>query len=260
MSVTVLENVVWAASFILNVCLLTVLVAKQRWREFRFFTAWIAFEVLLTIALYLIYREGSARLYSAVYWLTGIVDFLLQICVVLEMARIVLRPTGTWVHEARRRFFLFATLGTVVAASAAFLLHPSAHNSLEVWEMRANLFASLMFCEIFLAMMGAANHLGLQWGDHVMGLGQGLLAWASASVVVDVLHQFLGRYRWYTPLEDFRSIMWVVATVYWIVMFWRPQKQRLPLSPEIQKYLIDLHNRVEYDLSRSQGSVSRLQK
>jgi hypothetical protein len=260
MNVTVFENLVWASSFVINACLLFVLVAKRRWRAFRFFTAWIAFQVLLTITLFAIYRGGSAQLYRDVYWLTGILDFFLQISVVIEMAEIVLRPTGTWIRDARKRFVLFATGGTLVAVIATFVLHPSVHTSLEVWEMRADLFTSMMFVEIFLAMMGSANRLGLQWGTHVMGLGQGLLAWATVAVVVDALHNLLGRYQWYYSLEELRSVIWIAAGVYWIVIFWRPEKERLPLSPEMQKYLVALHSRVEYDLSRAERSSSRLQR
>jgi hypothetical protein len=260
MNLSTLENVVWASSFIVNACLLLVLVVKQRWREFCFFTSWMAFQVLLTIALFTIYREGLARLYSEVYWLTGILDFLLQICVVVEMARIVLRPTGTWVRTARSRFLLFAVLGTLVAAGLTFLLHPSAGSSREVWEMRANLFTSLMICEVFVAMMASANHLGLQWGDHVMGLGQGLLAWATVAVIIDSLHNLLGRYHWFYALEDLRSIVWIAAAVYWIGIFWKPQRERLPFSPEMQKYLVDLDTQVQYDLSSTEKSISRLQR
>jgi len=260
MNVTTFEDVVWALSFLVNACLLLVLVVKQRWKEFRFFTAWIAFQVLLTIALFAIYRWGSAKLYSKVYWSTGILDFLLQICVVTEIARIVLRSRGSWIHDSRKRFIFFAVLGTLFAASATFILHPSAHTSIEVWEMRADLFTSLMFCEVFLAMMGSANRLGLQWDTHVTGLGEGLLAWGSVAVIIDALHTFLGRYRWYALLEDLRSLVWIGAAVYWIIVFWRPQKEKPPLSPEMQKYLVDLHQRVKYDHSDVQESASRLRR
>ena len=260
MNVTIFENVVWALSFLVNACLLLVLVVKQRWREFPFFTAWIAFQVLLTVALFAIYRLGSAKLYSAVYWSTGILDFLLQICVVTEIARIVLRSRGTWIHDSRKRFIFFAVLGTLFAAVATFIMHPSAHTSIEVWEMRADLFTSLMFCEVFLAMMGSANRLRLQWDTHVMGLGEGLLAWGGIAVIIDALHTFLGRYRWYALLEDFRGVVWIAAGVYWILIFWRPQKERPPLPLEQQKYLVDLHHRVQYDQSEVEESASRLRR
>jgi len=260
MNVTTFENVLWALGFLVNACLLLVLVVQQRWREFPFFTAWIAFQVLLTIALFTIYRQGSAKLYSEVYWSTGILDFLLQICVVIEIARIVLRSRGSWIHDSRKRFIFLAALGTLFAAAATFIMHPSAHTSIEVWEMRADLFTSLMFCEVFLAMMGSANRLRLQWNTHVMGLGEGLLAWGSIAVIIDASHSFLGRYRWYALLEDLRSIVWIGAGMYWIIVFWRPQKEKPPLSPEMQKYLVDLHSGVQYHRSEVEESASRLRR
>lgn len=260
MNVTIFEDVVWALSFLVNACLLLVLVVKQRWREFPFFTAWMGFQVLLTVALFAIYRQGSAKLYSEVYWSTGILDFLLQICVVTEIARIVLRSRGTWIHDSRKRFIVFAVLGTLFAAAVTFIMHPSARTSNEVWEMRADLFTSLMFCEVFLAMMGSANRLSLQWDTHVMGLGEGLLAWGSVAVIIDAMHTFLGRYRWYALLEDLRSVVWIAAGIYWIIVFWRPQTEKPPLSPEMQKYLVDLHHRVQYDHSDVQESTSRLRR
>jgi hypothetical protein len=205
-----------------------------------------------------VYRAGSAKLYSDIYWLSAILDFLLSVGIVIEMARIVLRPTGTWVSDAKARFILFGSLGLFIAVIAVFIMHPSANTNLEAWEIRGSLFTSIMICELFGAMIGAANHLGLRWGDHIMGLGRGLAIYAVVGVIVDGLHDLLGRYRWFDTLEELRSIVWIIAVIYWIVIFWRPQRDRLPLSPEMQKYLVDLHTRVQYDLSRTKDSSSRL--
>src|ERR1700758_5159433 len=135
MNLSTLDNALWAAGFAANVALALVLVWKKRWREFPVFTTWMSFDVLLTIALFGIYRIGSSTLYAEVYWLSAIGDFLLQIGVVLEMARIVLRPTGTWLRDARIRFVVFGSLGALVAAAVALLIHPAAPTSLDGWEM-----------------------------------------------------------------------------------------------------------------------------
>jgi len=257
MNFSFLDNLLWAAGFAANAALLLVLVRKERWREFPVFTSWIAFEVLLTFALFAIYRYGSARLYAVVYWSAVVLDFSLQIGVVLEMARIVLRPTGTWLRDARSRFVLFGSLGALLAAGVAFTIHPSAYGSLDAWEIRGNLFTSMCICELFLAMMMSANRLGLQWGQHVMGLGRGLTVWAIVSFCVDALQGLLGRVTFFNMLDQTRNIAWIGAVVYWAVIFWRPEVERLPLSPEMQKYLIDLHTRVRYDLDRVRSSTNR---
>jgi hypothetical protein len=254
MNLSTLDNALWAAGFAANVALVLVLVWKKRWREFPVFNAWMAFDALLTIALFGIYRKGSSRLYAEVYWLSAILDFLLQIGVVLEMARIVLRPTGTWLRDARTRFVVFGSLGALLAAAVACLIHPAAPTSLDAWEVRGNLFTSMIVCELFLAMMMSANRLGLRWSNHVMGLGRGLTAWAMVGFSVEALHGLLGSERAMSTLEDVRNIVWIGAVVYWAVVFWRPQTERLPLSPEMRKYLIDLHARVRYDLDKVRSS------
>jgi hypothetical protein len=244
MNFTTIQNVLWAVGSVAIIALLLVLIKKRRWGEFPAFTAWIAFLTAESIGMFVIYREGSARLYSVVYWLTVILDFFLQIGVVVEIARIVLRPTGTWLYDARTRFLISGIVATVVAAGTTLLVHPYAQSSLDVWEIRLNLFTGIIIVELFSAMMGAANRLGLQWGSHVMGLGQGLFAWSAVAVLVDALHNLLGRYRWFTTLDELRGIVWIGSLIYWTVIFWRPQRERKPLSPDMQKYLVDLHNRV----------------
>ena len=178
----------------------------------------------------------------------------------MEMARIVLRPTGTWLSEARGRFLVSGLLGAMVAAGAALLLHPDANSSLDVWEIRGNLFTGIIIVELFSAMMGAANRLGLQWKSHVMGLGQGLFVWSAIAVLVDALHNVLGSYRWFTALDNMRITVWTAAAIYWAVVFWKPERNRNPLSPEMEQYLLGLHRRVKFDLSRSEESLSRLRK
>jgi hypothetical protein len=255
MSFSLIQNVLWVAGGVVNAILVLVLLVKKRWREFSAFTTWITFLTAEMVLLYFVYRTGSAHLYSKVYWSCAIVDFLLQIGVVVEMARIVLRPTGTWVQDARRRFLFFGILGTLIAAGVALILHPAAPTSLDAWEIRGNLFTGLMVCEFFMAMMATANRLGLQWGDHVMGLGRGLVIWATIAVLVDGLHNLLGRYLWFNTLDNMRGTVWVAAVIYWTVIFWRPQKARLPLSADMQKYLVDLHEHVQYDLSRTESPI-----
>lgn len=254
MNFSILQNVVWAASGVANAALLLVLIVKRRWREFPVFTTWIGFLTAQEIVLYFIYRTGSHPLYTEIYWLSVGLEFLLQVGVVIEIARIVLRPTGTWLRDARSRFLLSGLLSILIAVGGVLILHPAAQTGLDAWEMRGNLFASFIIVELYSAMMGASNRLGLQWGNHVMGLGEGLVGWAVVGLLVDVLHNVLGRYRWFTTLDNLRGIVWIAATIYWMVSFWQKQKERLPLSPEMQQYLANLHRRVQYDLSRVEAA------
>jgi hypothetical protein len=252
MKLSLLDNVLWVASFIGNFTLLIVLLVQQRWRQFPVFTALMCNYVAETIALFIIYRYGTAHLYDIVYWITFAVDFLLQVALVFEIARIVLRPTGTWVRDARSTFLLGGLAGAFIAFGLSYAVNPSAPTSLTAWGIRAYLFTSLLFCELFLAMMFAAQRLGLLWRNHVMGLGQGLAAWALVTACIHAAHSYFGatNTRVFVELEYIRIFVYIGAVVYWTITFWLPEPERRPLSPEMQEYLVALHAKVQYDSSQ----------
>jgi hypothetical protein len=71
---------------------------------------------------------------------------------------------------------------------------------------------------------------------------------------VDALHGLLGSVRAFSALEHARIVVWIGAAVHWPVIFWLPAAERLPLSPEMRKYLVALHSRVQYDFDKDQSS------
>lgn len=251
MKLTLVDNFLWAAVFAANVVLLVIMVSRARWREFPVLTALAGFDAALTVALFVIYRHGSPNLYAIVYWSTAFIDFALQLALIFEISRIVLKPTGTWARDARATFLTWGSVGAVIALALVYAVHPLGSSSnLASWELRANLFTDLLVCELFLAMMFAAHRLGLVWRNHVMGLAQGLTAWAIVSAFVDTAHTYLGSHHDFTLLDHVSMFVYLGAQVYWIVTFWLPEPARRPLSPEMQQYLVALHEKVAYDLTR----------
>lgn len=248
MNLSAFDIAMWVATFVGDLAVLFVLLRRARWREFPIFTAWIAFNAVLSIVLFAVYRLGSARLYLWVYSSLTLIDLALQLGIVFEMARNVLRPTGTWVRDARSTFLIAGGIGAVVAAGLAFAVSPPAPTSLFALLIKVNLFNSMLLCELVLAMMLSAHRLGLQWRNHVMGLGQGLIAWAVISLLVETLHSYWGWTRDYVALDHISIFAYIAALGYWMVTFWRAEPERRELSLEMRNYLVALHKRVEYDL------------
>jgi hypothetical protein len=248
MNLSRLDGILWAASFVGHVALLCVLTLRVRWKTFPIFTALVGFDTFRTIALYLIYAHGSRLWYARIYWACTVVDFALQIGVVLEMARIVLRPTGTWVRDARKQFVLWALIGVGLAMVLAWGVSPPGLKAKEVWEVRGNLFTSLVTCELVLVMALASTRLGLGWRSHVMALGQGLAVWSIVAVAVDGIQSYLGAAQQFATLDHVRIFVYCAALLYWIVQFWIPEPVRRPISPEMRNYILALHRKVTYDL------------
>ncbi len=243
-----LTNVLWAAGFLGHATLLAVLFFKGRSHRFPVYSALIAFHIFVTILLFLVTRYGNRHVYYMAYWSAALLDYIFQIALIFEIARIILRPTGTWISDARRSFLLWSGLALLIAALAGFGLHSPNAMGLALWEERITVFTSLLTCELFAAIILTANRLGLQWRSHVIALGQGLTLWALLNLGSDVLHVLAGWQRDFALYDGIREFAYLGALLFWIVSFWLPETERAPLSTEMEAYLLALHRRVQYDL------------
>jgi hypothetical protein len=239
----------WIAGVAANSALVFVLLYRHRFRQFPVFTLWLAFLVAKSIALMAIYAQGSRLVYTVVYLVGAGVDFALQLGVVLEIARILLRPTGTWIRDARPRFLVGGLAGVAVAAVFTWWINPPAPNARLMWQVRGNLFTSMVICELFIVMTLTATRLGLGWRNHVMAIGQGLTAWSTLMVAKTAFESFLGTQSpYYHPLEQLRNVTYIAAVFWMIVQLWRDEPERRPISTDLNEYILALHRRVEYDL------------
>ena len=253
MTLTSLDNVLWAAGFLGHVALLLVLVVRKRLRDFPLFTSFLAFEASRTVLLFVVFRYGSKHGYFLAYWITGFADYIFQVALIFEIARHILRPTGTWVRDARKAFWGWGTAGLLAAAALALQIGPPQSKGFDLWDTRITVFTSLLTCELFLAMSMTANRLGLQWRSHVIALGQGLFVWAFIALLEEFAHAILGWDREFVMFVHARMFVYLSVLVYWMVAFWLPEKVRAPLSPEMNAYLVALHERVQYDLTSMNG-------
>lgn len=256
MTLSTLDKVLWAASLLGHAALTFVLVFRKRWRDFPVFTSFVVYEALTTILLVVVSSKGSRHAYFLAYWITAFGNYAYQVAVIYEIARDVLRPTGRWVREARRSFLLWGGLGLVVAAVLALQLGPTQSRGLALWDARTEVFTSLLICELFLAMSAAANRLGLQRRSYVVALGAGITVWACVALLQDFARAALGWDRKFVTLSYAGMVVYLLVLAYWIVVFWLPEKQRAPLSPEMRAYLLALHDRVQYDLHDVNGPLS----
>ena len=247
-----LANILWAGGFLGHVVLLVVLLTKGRSRYFPIFTTLIAFQAIVSILLFLISTYGNRHMYFLVYWSAAFVDYTFQIALIYEIARIVLRPTGSWISDARQSFLWLGGVGLLIAGVVAFGLGAPEARGLDLWEERVTVFTSLLTCELFTAMIISANRLGLQWRSHVVALSQGLTLWALLTLGSNVLHVLAGWKRDFALYDGIRECAYVSALLFWIVSFWLPERERAPLSPTMEAYLLALHRRVQYDLDNAQ--------
>ena len=248
MHLSLTAQILWAAGFLEHAALLIVLIIRRRWKTFPVFTVLIGFSTFRTLILVTIYKYGSPAQYSYVYWGASFLDVALQIGIIYELARIILKPTGTWVHDARKMFWLYGAVGAIIAAAIAYGINPSAPATLEFWTEKGMLFSAMLTLELCATMLFASAHLGLIGGSHVMRLGQGWAIWAVAALITEGAYSHFGPGRVGNTLDYVRTLTYFGVTIYWIITLWRPEPKRRTLSPEMQAYLQSLHTQLQSEL------------
>ena len=245
MKITSLAGALWAAGFVEHAALLLVLLLRRRWRKFPFFTSFIVFNVVRTIVLFCTYRFGSAKLYAALYWSADIADLVLQVLVLLEVMRIVLRPAGIWASDARRRFRLLAGAGVSAALVLAYAAHPHVSGTMGAWIEQGEVFSAALGLVLFIALGSATTLLGLVWDRHTAALGTGWAVWVIVNFLVEGAYSYLGSPWHGIDLDTIRIVTYQLVTVYWILMFWRPEQKKRRLSPEQKDHLSRMQKQVE---------------
>lgn len=248
MNLSGLDNALWAASLVGHVALVFVLVWRKKSHEFPVFTSFVGFGALTTVLLFLVLRYGSKHGYFLAYWITGFADYVFQVALIFEIARDVLRPTGTWVQDARKAFWGWGGAGLFWAAALASQIGPPQAKGFDLWDVRVTVFTSLLTCSLVTAMSVAANRLGLQERSPVVAIAHGIGVWAFIALLEEFGHVIFGWDRQFVLFVHIRELAYLLVLVYWTVIFWLPEKFRAPLSPEMTAYLVALHRRVQYDL------------
>ena len=144
MNFPALDNIIWAANFLGIAALLVVLLARKRWRQFPIFTCFMAYSIVVSAGMFLVSRYSTPTVYRVAYWTITGGDILFQLGLIFEITRVVLRPTGTWIRDARSSFVLVGVTGTSIAAGLCLAIMTPQGSTAGIWEIRGDLFTALL--------------------------------------------------------------------------------------------------------------------
>jgi hypothetical protein len=237
------EIVLWIGNLVSLILLVTVLVSKRRMKQFPFFTICMGFVVLEDVVLF--FTDKWQHIYFWLYWGGQVGEVVLQIAVVVEIARHVFRPFGNWAYGARSFWMGACGISLIAALALTFAASPEAPSDAWAWVIKANFFSVMLICMTSVAVLVAARRYGLGWRNHVMGLAQGWTVLAFATFVVETCHSYLGYATWYANLLHINQLVAICAAVYWSFVFWREEPVRT-MTPEMHKIFVDRQKELDY--------------
>jgi hypothetical protein len=83
-----------------------------------------------------------------------------------------------------------------------------------------------------------------------MSVGYGLMAWAIITIAVGILHGYWGRSIHYTTVEHVRMVAYLSMLSFWSIALWRNEPERELASPEMRTTLLQVAERLSYDLAK----------
>lgn len=220
-----LDYALWIAGFVGHLVLLATLLWRGGARIFRVFTARVLYLIVKSLTLYAIHRNGSTALYARAYWLLAGGDYILQVGIILELGAVVTRSAGVWFKRGLRQSFLWAGGGMLATALVVLAISPPNQSGLDLWSTRADLFMSIVTCELFVAMSAAVNRLRLPWGSGAMAIGQGLTVWALAVLAGQVAQLAMGWPADMVIFDYIREFIYLGTLVFWTITFAKPGTQ-----------------------------------
>src|ERR1700730_13324987 len=180
MPFSISENVVLITAVALEATLLIALLRRDLGRVYPSFFLYLCFN-LLEDPSGLAIRVFSSHLYDQFYFVATVLDYVLQLLVLWEIARNVFRPTRKLIgNRLGRPTFLLICIGaiSVVFVVGGPRLWPALSRSVsfgtvEALIVRISLVLAVLKILLFVALAAFAQFLGISWRNHVLQLATG---------------------------------------------------------------------------------------
>jgi hypothetical protein len=250
----------WVAGFAGHVVLLFVLLWRKRALKYPIFATLIGMNVVRTIVLYCVLGFGDQNQYFYTYWSLTMVDAVLQLLVVYEMAANTLRPMGTWARDVKGSFVVLISLSLAIAVGLTWLASPPTRLWRQTVVIKGNFFAEVCMSELFVGILVLSVTAGLPWKTHAARISLGLGAYSMIEVLIEGGHNYFGVIRdsrVYHFLAHIRMAAYLCCLCYWVLALWLEEPASRPLTDEMSVQLFDLRRRVQEDLRRLRSGGRR---
>jgi hypothetical protein len=244
MQVSHLDDTLWAAGVIGELLLFGILIARRVYRTFPIFTAWLVFVILLEPTFYWLLHHASARTYYQVFFALNFPQYLLEACVLLEVAANVLQPVRKSLPKGALYFLavLMVGIGAVGFFIAAHLNSASLAHTRSFLVLNATM--AILRLVTFILIAAFSQVLGIGWRNHVLQLVSGLAFYAAVTLVVEIAHSNLRAgpdySRQFFELDHLRVVGYLCSLYYWCYSFARQEAPRKEFNTKMSELLVSI--------------------
>jgi hypothetical protein len=242
-----LDGVLWILGNAGQVLLLLVLIFRRLYRLFPMFTAfvlWVSLSDPLLFTVLMMHHDAYSLVYYRTYFLVNVVQYGLELGVLVEIAANVLKPVRRSLPKGIL-FFLVGFMAMIAIGAfffsahvnAATLTHPRTY-------MVMDTSVAILRLLTFVLIAAFSQVLGLSWRNHVLQLASGLAFYAAVTLIVGLLHSYLRGGPEYAA--KYRAIAqlgvggYLCSLYYWCYSFVRQEAPRKEFSPQMSQLLVSI--------------------
>lgn len=233
-----LDTTLWLAGFVMLAAVILQLIYRRVWRTLPIFCAYTVWTLAGSAVAYYIFHDHPS-LYLITYAIESYADFVLQLCVLVELTWSILRPFRASLPKATIWVLIALIIGATLAIwpfsdSSAFANRPMQWHLL----VRAQQTASILRVLFFLLLAGCSQLLSIGWRDRELQVATGLGFYSLAALTTTVLHSHQAVGDQYRHLDQLLVASYLCSLLYWMVSFAQKEAERREFSPQMQTMLL----------------------
>lgn len=242
-----LSNTIVTSALLCQIGLVVVLYRRKLIRLYPLFFSYLLANIIEDSCTFFIfhYLSPSGPEYWRFYFVSTVLDYILQIMVLWEVGRNVLRPSKGFVPLPVRRLATVAVLAAIVVAIsftplASVLQSADARGPL----VQVTVVLASLKIILFLAIAASTHVLGISWKSHVLQLASGLAFFGAISLLVQLSSRHVTQDAAYVAhmsrLNEIQSIAWLVTLLFWLWALSRNEAPRKDFTPQMEEVLVTI--------------------
>lgn len=234
-----LDLPLWLATLGAEVVLSGLLVRGRVYKLLPVFSLYVGWTIVSDVGMMTVQRQLSAS-YFRIYDIELILDSVLQLAVLVELAWSVLRP----LQSALPRWT--APVIAVLLLIAGVVVWPIAGTTVMhglPWEwhyiLRLRQTSSILQVLFFVGLAAGSQMFSISWRDRELQVATGLGFYSLVNLAVSLLHaQMPVVSHTYHRLDQALSIGYLCSVAYWAVSFAQKEAPRQEFKPEMRNFLL----------------------
>jgi len=234
------DGVLATVTLVTQAALAYLMIKKGSSRDYPILLTYMFFNLAVDPLALLLQNTG---IYLKFYFTGQVLDYVLQLLIILEIGRNVLRPSK---RSLPFRLWPVVTGGILVCAILAATFSPqtpSAGNAAIL--LRVTLGLAILKLLLFAGMAGFAQFLGIGWKNRVLQLASGLAFYGAISLLVQLSSSHLPSTNpsYNAHLVRLAQIQWgaySLTLMSWIWAFSRNEAPRKDFTPQMQEVLVTI--------------------